>query len=243
MENIKKFNNEHRLTIVIPVFNEEGVIKEVINDFYNKVLLKILNSELIIAEDGSTDNTKEILKELSKKVPFTLISSPERKGYTRAFKDALKLANSELIFFSDSDGQHDPSDIFKLLKEINDNHIVSGYKINRKDPLYRIFISNLYNFLIYLLFGLKMKDIDSGFKLIKKEVVNSVLKETVILDYCIMSEFILRAYLKGYKIKEVPVSHNFRRSGMTKIFSLSKLPFIVVKIIKGILEIKLAHLK
>ena len=141
-----------------------------------------------------------------------LISGRERKGYTKAFKDALSIAKTELIFFSDSDGQHDPTDVFKWLKEMDENDIVGGYKYPRRDPAYRIAISKIYNFLIYLLFGLKMRDIDSGFKVIKKKVIDSMLSEVTEMKYCVMSEFVLKAYLAGYRIGEVPVRHYPRKS-------------------------------
>jgi len=236
-------NIDKDLSIVIPVYNEAGVIESVIRTLHEKVIKKIPNARLIIAEDGSTDGTKEILNNLKKVIPFILISGKERKGYTKAFKDALRTAETKLVFFSDSDGQHDPADIFKLLKEFKDNDIISGCKSIRRDSIHRIIISKAYNLLIYLLFGLKMNDIDSGFKLIKKEVIDNILNDVTSLNYCVMSEFILKAYMKGYKIKEIPITHYPRKSGATTIFTLTKLPLIIIKIIKGLLQIKFAYLK
>lgn len=230
---------EKKITVIILVYNEALVIKKVISDFYGKVVKRIPNTEFIISEDGSTDGTKEILQRLNKEIPFTLISEKERKGYTKAFKDALSIAKTELVFFSDSDGQHDPKDIFELLKEIDNSDIVSGYKYPRRDPVYRIIASKVYNFLIYLLFGLKMKDIDSGFKLIKKKVIDNVLNDVTNVKYCVMSEFILRAYLSGYKIKEIPVKHYCRAAGTSSIFSLTKLPAIIFQLIENLVKIRL----
>ena len=232
-----------RLTIVMPVYNEAEVIEAVVRDLYEKVIQKIPTVEFIIAEDGSTDGTKEILKTLNKEIPFVLISGRDRKGFTKAFKDALAIAKTDLVFFSDSDGQHDPADIFTLLKEIDNYDIVSGIKSPRRDPIHRVVISRIYNLLLYLLFGLKMKDIDSGFKLIKKKVIDNVLNEVMSLKYCVMSEFILKAYLKGYRIKEVPVIHYSRKSGTTNIFNPKELLFIILQIIKGLLEIKFSLIR
>jgi len=231
-------NYTNGFSIILVVYNEAGVIENVIKDFYEEVVKKVPNAKLIIAEDGSTDGTKEILNALNKKIPFVSVSSNERKGYTKAFKDALRIANTELVFFSDSDGQHKPADVFKLLKEINENDIVSGYKFPRRDPIHRVIGSNIYNNLIYLLFGLKIKDIDSGFKLIKKKVIDNVLNEVTIFKYCVMTEFVLKAYFSGYKIKEVPVSHYPRKSSKSTIFTPKKLPLIIISIIKNLLEIK-----
>jgi glycosyltransferase involved in cell wall biosynthesis len=230
-------------SVVIPVYNEAEVIEDVVRGFHEKVIKKIPGATLIIAEDGSTDGTKEILSRLKEEIPFVSISGKERKGYTRAFKDALRMTETDLIFFSDSDGQHDPADVFKLLKEIDANDVVSGYKSPRRDPFHRVAISKVYNILIFLLFGLKMKDIDSGFKLIRKKVIESVLDDVTRMEYCVMSEFILKAHLAGYKIKEVPITHYARESGTTAIFSPAKLPSIIIGLIKNLLEIKWNRLR
>jgi len=234
---------EGNFSVIIPVYNEAGAIEGVIRDFYEKVIKKIPNAKFIIAEDGSTDGTKEILNRLNKEIPFILISSRQRKGYAKAFRDGLSIARTELVFFSDSDGQHDPEEVFKLLKEVDSNDIVSGYKAHRRDPIHRVVLSRAYNFLIYLLFGLKMRDIDSGFKLIKKEVIDDILSGVTCMKYCVMSEFILKAYLNGYKIKEIPVSHCPRKSGKTGIFGLTSLPRIIAEVIKNLFEIKFSYIK
>lgn len=227
-----------KIGIVIPVYNEAAVIERVIRDFYEKVVRKIPGTTLTVAEDGSTDGTKEILAGLNKEIPFTLISAAARKGYTAAFKNALGAIAADWVFFSDSDGQHEPADLFKLLTEIDTNDIVSGYKQTRHDPLYRLVISKAYNLLIRALFRLKLKDIDSGFKLIKKSVIVAVLPEVGKFRHCVMSEFILRAHIKGYRVKEVAVIHYPRASGESAIFSPAKLPHIVWGLLKNLLELR-----
>jgi len=234
---------QDNFSIVMPVFNEARVIEKVITDFYSIVIKQMPGSRLIIMEDGSDDGTKDILKNLKRKIPFTLISTKYRKGYTRAFKDALKNAGADLIFFSDSDGQHNPYDVLHILGERRGFDIVSGCKSPRRDPFYRQFISKIYNTFFFLLFGLKMKDINSGFKLIRKTVVDQVLPEVQDMEYCVMSEFILKSFLSGYKIKEIPVDHFSRRHGSTNIFKPRRLPFIIAKTIKDLLHIKLKYRK
>lgn len=234
---------ESNFSVVMPVYNEGSTVERVVRDFYEKVVKKIPNARFIIAEDGSTDGTKEILSRLNREIPFVLVSGEERKGYAKAFIDALSAADTELVFFSDSDGQHDPQEVFKLLKEIDNNDIVSGYKSPRRDPMNRVVISKVYNFLIRLLFGLKLKDIDSGFKLIRKKVIAGVLSDVTRMKYCVMSEFILKAHLAGYKIKEIPVSHYPRISGKSRIFNPLALPGVIAEIIENLFEIKFDHIK
>lgn len=231
-----------KLTVVIPVYNEAGAIEEVVRSFYEKVVHSAtLEAGLIIAEDGSSDGTKEILQRLKKEIPFTLISDTKRKGYTKAFKDAMRLPVTEWVFFSDSDGQHEPGDVLKMFSARGDFDIVSGYKVSRKDPMHRVLLSVVYNSIIAMFFGLRLRDIDSGFKLMKKKMIDDVLPEVTEFDTCVMSEFILKAYLKGYKIKEVPITHYARKCGSTSIFKPQKLPRIIFGILRNLWRIKLKH--
>ena len=88
-----------------------------------------------------------------------------------------------------------------------------------------------------------MKDIDSGFKLIKKRVIDNVLNDATSFKYCVMSEFILKAYLSGYKVKEIPVNHFPRKSGKPAIFTPTKLPLIIIGLIKNLFKIKFSYKK
>ena len=163
------------LSVVIPVYNEAEVTEDVILGFYKHVINKYKDSVLIVAEDGSTDGTKEILKKLKKKIPMRLVMGDERKGYLRAVKDALMLADSDLVFFSDSDNTHDPRDFWKLMKNINGCDIATGVRKNRKDAFYRIFLSAAYNSIIRFVFGVDAKDTNVGFKLMRKEVAKDIV--------------------------------------------------------------------
>lgn len=230
------------LSFVMPVYNEAKIIEKVVRDYW-VVLREISGSEMIIAEDGSNDGTKEVLKKLKEKIPFVLISGEKRKGYTQAVKDALKLPRNNVIFFSDSDGQHDPNDLFRLLEKVNGYDIVIGYKSPRRDPVHRLIISKGYNFIIGIMFGIWLKDIDCGFRLIRKRVVDNVLDETVTLKECVSSEYVIRAFKKGYKITEVPINHYPRQTGNTAIFSPKKLPFMIIGLLWGLIKIKLELFK
>jgi glycosyltransferase involved in cell wall biosynthesis len=231
------------ISLVMPAYNEAKVIERVVRCYYNNFFKKCKNSEFIIAEDGSDDGTKEILKRLNKEIPFKLVTGNERKGYVTGVRDALKLAKKDYIFFSDSGGGHDINDFFKLAKFMKNYDMVIGYKKIRKDPLNRIILSRGYNFIIGLIFNIWFKDIDCGFRIIKKNVVDDVLKNTKTLNYCIFSEFTIRAFKKGYKIKQYPVKHFRRYIEKIKTFKLMKIPKIMTSLFFGLLRIRLELLK
>jgi len=225
LETYPKEENQHNkpsVSILLPAHNEAGTIQETILEFYNEIATKI-PVEIIVSEDGSTDGTKEALVELSEKIPIKLILDEKRKGYMKGVKDGLKLSNSEFVFFSDSDGQHVASDFWKLYEKRNDYDLLVGKKIKRVDPPHRIFISKVFHLLVQLLFGLPIRDPDTAYRLIRREVVKDVADEAHILKYSFWTEFTVRAFKKGFKVAEVPVVHRQRLAGNTRLYKSSKL--------------------
>ena len=225
-----------KISLIIPVYNEAEVIERVVRDFHNEVISKIPESEFIVAEDGSTDGTKEILKKLEKEISFTFISGDGRKGYSGAVKDALKLGKNELIFFSDSDGQQDPKDYWKIREYIDEYDVIIGYKHPRVDPFFRVFISKIFQQVIKFIFGIKFRDINCGFRLIKKKVVDDIIDDMGTTDF-FSTEFIIRANNKGYKIKEIPVNH-FKREGESRGLPTKELPKSIFKLVCNLLSLK-----
>jgi dolichol-phosphate mannosyltransferase len=231
--------SEPSLSIILPVYNEEKVIAKVIADLYEQVVqVYDGKAEIIVAEDGSTDNTKQVLADVHKKIPFVLVSGVERKGYNKANKDALALAKSDLVFLSDAGGGHDPQDFFRMLPYLKNYDVVSGIKKQRKDPWQRIVMSKVYNAYISVLFLHRFRDIDAGFKIYKRKVLDAVLPECTLFKECISTEILLRTVTKGFKIKEIPVTHLEREILAQRTFSFKKLPKLVGGIFVDVLKLR-----
>ncbi|MFH0977832.1 MAG: glycosyltransferase [Candidatus Woesearchaeota archaeon] len=227
----------HNYSIIIPVYNSADTIEQIVRSYY-RFSKTLPDCEFIIAEDGSVDGTKSILSRLKKELSFTLVSGRERKGYVQAVKDALKIAKGRIILFSDAGG-HYAADFSPMLKFVKSYDIVSGRKAPRKDPFARILYSNVYNTLVSVLFLHVFRDIDSGFKVYRKEVIDAVLPECVLFKDCISTEILLRAVAKGYKVKEVPVRHILRNIKEVKTFKLRKLPSIFSRLIISLVLLRL----
>jgi len=227
-----------KVSIVLPVYNEAEIIETVIRDFYEKVIKKYPNSELIVAEDGSTDNTKEILARLEKEMPMKLVMGKERKGYRRGVTDALLLATGDYVFFCDTDNTHDPADVFKLLDKMEGNDLVTGVKLERNDPAYRILFSRAYNLMIYFIFGIWLTDINAGFKMMRREVIQKAVVKNHSLKYGFSTEIVIRAKYAGCRIAGVPVSHFARETGFAGIFAARKMPEVVISQLKGLVSLR-----
>ena len=117
------------VSVVIAVYNEAETLEKEVRALYDVVLSKIPNSELIIAEDGSTDGSKEIINKLVKELGIIHSTSVERKGYTKALRDAFKIARSPLIFFSDTGNKHNAKDFWDLYPYTNDFDLVIQYEV------------------------------------------------------------------------------------------------------------------
>ncbi len=224
------------ISLVFPVYNEDYIIETTVKSYYNELKGKI-DFEMIIAEDGSTDNTKEILRRLQKELPIRVYMSGRRKGYLKAIKDALKYPEHSWIFLVDSDYQFDPADFWKLLPYTGSYDIILGKKVKRKDPFYRIVLSKGFNFLLRLFFGVPFRDMDTGFRLIRKEVLDKVANDINCLKY-FTSELVIRSYFNGFKIKEVPVTHFERKSGSTNVFPVRRIPFVIIEELRGLFKLK-----
>jgi glycosyltransferase involved in cell wall biosynthesis len=221
------------VSVLLPVYNEAEIISDVLKRYHDEICTQ-LSAVLVVAEDGSDDGTKEVLASLKNELPITLLSGPDRKGYAKAASDALKSCSSDWIFFSDSDGQYSPADFWKLWKQRDGSDMVIGCKVRRNEEAHRIILAKGFHTIMNSMFGLDLHDADCGFRLIRREVIRSVIDRVRFLDYSFWAEFTIRACLKGFKIREVPINHGCRTSGDTHIYKPSKIATIVTKQLRGL---------
>jgi glycosyltransferase involved in cell wall biosynthesis len=221
------------VSILLPVYNEAEVISDIVKTYHGEICSR-LPTVLIVAEDGSTDGTKEILASLKSDVPMVLLSDHNRKGYAKSVSDALKICSGDWVFFSDSDGQYSPSDFWRLWEHRNSYDMIIGRKVRRSEGMYRTILAKGFHGIVNGLFGLDLHDADCGFRLIRREVIRSVIDEVEFLKYSFWTEFTIRACLRGFRIREVPISHSSRSHGNTHIYNPSKIPMIILKQLRGL---------
>lgn len=226
------------ISLILVVHQEAETIERVIKDFYEKVISKIHGSQFIICEDGSTDGTKEILARLKERYQLTLDMRQEKRGYTRAMRDGFRLAKNPIIFFSDSDGQHEPNDFWRMYPLLEQSDVVIGWKIKRRDVWYRLLMTYVFNRLIGLYFKVKLHDIDCGFRLIKKEAIGFILDQPWRLKHCVNAELTVKIQSAGFRVTEIPISHFSREAGDSRGLPLKKLPKIVFHILKEFPHVK-----
>jgi len=216
------------LSVVLPAYNEEQNIKETVLSCI-KYLSKNFNEfEILVVNDGSSDKTKDIVAELSNKFrEVMLISHNNNQGYGSALNSGLESAVMDYIFFMDSDGQFDFSEISILIELLSERNVVIGYRVGRADNLIRRLNAYLYNLYIKLFFGLKVIDIDCAFKLFPKSAFDSV-KPLKSRGALYSAELLIKFVRNGFEIKEVGVNHYPRSFGKQSGASLS----VILKMFK-----------
>lgn len=201
--------NQPYLSIVVPLYNEEGNVGELHRRIHEAVQKIGRPFEIIFIDDGSTDKTSEEVKSLS---PLKLITFRKNFGQTAAFDAGIKAATGEIIITLDGDLQNDPTDIPLLLEKIDAGYdVVSGWRFKRKDSLMKRFFSRGANLLRSILVKDGIHDSGCSLKAYRRECFND-------LDlFGEMHRFIPALLaLDGFRVTEVKVSHHPRIHGVTK---------------------------
>lgn len=238
-------NFSPKFAMVMPVHNEEKSIEPVVMEVYNELGRRAeVPFEIILAEDGSKDKTKEVITELSKKIPLKAILSYKKKGYSGGIKSGLAIVSAPYVIVSDSDGQHRPEDFWKLKEKLEELHypknvVISGNRMVRADANHRKVMSKTFQKLNTIAFDLPpIKDITSAFKLMDTALANCIAAECKYMKESFWTEFIIRCCHHGITIIEIPVQHVNRLEGETVVYKKSKIPKIVKAQLKALMALK-----
>ena len=192
-----------------------------------------------MAEDGSTDDTCEVIRQVARDIPVRLISFPERKGYSKAVVDGFRATESELIGFIDSDGQCDPADLKSLVNSLDGVDLVIGYRNPRMDTTFRKLISGAFGTVYRRLFPVRVKDPSCPYLVIRRTALMRVLEGNPgILRQGFWWEFNARAQAAGLRIGERPVAHRRRTAGTTQVYKLNKIPRIASEHLRGLFALR-----
>ena len=201
------------ISIIIPVFNESLSLKILYSQCKEAVNNSFVKFEIIFIDDGSFDNSFDILKNISENDPNVIVIKLNRNyGKSDALNEGFKIAKFDTIVTLDADLQDDPEEIPKLVDLLYEGwDCVSGWKKNRKDPLSKTIPSSVFNKVMSFMTGLKIHDLNCGIKAYKKEAI-----KTLYLYGGLHRYIPLLLVNNGYKITEKVVKHKPRIHGKTK---------------------------
>jgi glycosyltransferase involved in cell wall biosynthesis len=220
-----------RIVVVLPAFNEASTIEHTLLEASSHFSTIHPNIRYLVAEDGSTDGTPNVLSILQGVLPsLEVISSPRRKGYPGAVRDAIMSVgnDADYIFFMDSDGQYDPKDFQKICALAQEADIVMGRRVSRAESPVRVFLSTGVRLLERALFRLECWDVTSALRLMRRDVAQSLARKVRYSKYNFWIEFTALASMYHYKVVEVPVAYRNRASGKSRVYSNRKLAKVVL---------------
>lgn len=232
------------LSVFFPCYNEEDNIFNTVSKAI-KVLesLKLDNYEVIVVDDGSTDNTTAVVQTLTAKNPkIRLVNHNRNRGYGAALKTGFSSAKFDWIAFTDSDGQFDFREINQFFETAKTHQVIAGFRKRRSDSKFRRFMAFLLRIWDTVLFGLNLKDVDCGFKLIKKSVIDKIfplVTESAITE----TEMMAKIHRAGFPIKQIGVVHHSRTEGVQTGGNFKVIFKAVIESLKLFLHLNSTHLR
>ena len=211
------------LSVFFPAYNDGGTIAGMVIRAVKIAAELTPDFEIIIVDDGSDDGTAEIADELAHTYPqVRAIHHPRNGDYGASLQTGFRAATKELIFYTDGDGQYDPSELHKLWTWMGPEvDVVNGYKISRSDPLHRVVIGRVYHYIVSTLFGLRLQDVDCDFRLMRRTIFDRINLEKTSGIICV--ELMKKIQDGGFHIVEVPVHHYHRAFGRSEFFNYRRL--------------------
>lgn len=203
---------DRKLSLVLPAHNEEANIEAVVNRGLEVLPEVVSGFEIVVVNDGSRDNTAEIIDRLAAADDrVKSVHHPVNRGYGSALTSGFAASTGDLVMFMDADRQFDIADITALIPFVNSYDIVAGYRVQRRDPLYRKLYGKLFGVVAWILFGVHMRDVDCAFKIYNGDLLRS-LKLTA-PGALINTEMLARSRRRGATVTQIGVQHYPRLAG------------------------------
>lgn len=205
------------ISILMPAFNEKQNVEITVRKCVETLKKLLINGEVIVTNDGSTDGTKEVLENLKKEISnLVVINHQTNLGYGAALYDAIKASKGDLVVTIDSDGQFDIAELPLLLDLYEKgNKVVTGFRKEKKDSFIKVFANKCLVLLTNLMFGLNLKDANTAFKLFEGSLIRGLKIES--RGYQTPTEIMVKLKTLGYEIAEVGITHSFREKGKSAL--------------------------
>lgn len=212
------------LSVFFPAYNDAPSLPPLIAKTFAVLERHVEDFEVIVVNDGSADHTGAVLEQLIGRFGqrMRVITHERNRGYGGALRSGFEAARKDWVFYTDGDGQYDVGELPKLLAEVApDVGLVNGFKLERQDPVHRIWIGRVYNLFARTLFGIRLRDIDCDYRLIRRDLLNH--SELTSTSGTICVELVRKLELTGCVVAEVGVHHYPRLHGTSQFFRVRSL--------------------
>ncbi len=205
------------LSVVLPAYNEEPNIEAVIRQALDCLPDLAERWEVIVVDDGSTDETAKVVEALlAEHHPrLRLLRHERNQGYGAALRTGFSRVRYDKVFYTDADRQFDIAEVEYLLPLLSEYDAVVGFRVYRYDSASRLVASTVYNWLVRILFRVRVRDVDCSFKLFRREVIDKITIECT--DFFVDTELVAKARKWNFRIVEKGVRHYARVAGETSV--------------------------
>src|SRR5262245_7648893 len=210
-------------SLIIPLYNEEENVPLLIETIFKEIGNHPAFLEVVLVDDGSRDKTVELLRAYSRhEARIRLVRHERNRGLGAGIRTGFQSARGDLVLYTDADLPFDFSLIPQLISIAGQDRIITGYRLNRGEGPRRWILTKGYNLLIYLCFGLRVRDVNFACKVIPRNLVQQITLQSE--GSFIDAEILLEALRRGLSIKEFPLTYYHRTRGQS---TLSRLQVIL----------------
>ena len=221
------------LSVFFPAYNDAPSLPGLVRKTFATLEAHVADYEVIVVDDGSRDGTAEVLEELRRQYSpwLRVVTHAHNRGYGGALRSGFAAAQKEFVFYTDGDGQYDVGELPRLLELVGpDTGLVNGYKLERHDPLHRVWIGKVYNSCARLLFRIRIRDIDCDYRLIRRALLEKIRLTSTSGTICV--ELVRKLELSGCQVVEVGVHHYPRLHGRSQFFRIRSLALTLLQLVR-----------
>ena len=221
------------VSVFFPAYNDAPSLPALLRKTFATLAAHTSDYEVIVVNDGSYDNTAEVLARLAEEFAprMRVVTHEQNRGYGGALRSGFAAATKDLVFYTDGDGQYDPGELPRLLALMTpETGLVNGYKLERNDPRHRIWIGNVYNAFARLLFRIRIRDVDCDFRLIRRSLLDEIHLTSTSGTICV--ELVRKLELTRWRVAEVGVHHYPRLHGRSQFFRVRSLAITLTQLVR-----------
>ncbi len=215
-----------------PCYNDGLSIGKMVRDVRESLVEAVSDFEIIVVNDGSSDNSLQVLQELQKEVSeLRIVNHEVNRGYGGALLSGIAASTKQWVFYTDGDAQYDAREISRCIAAVTESSdVIQGFKIGRGDPLHRRIIGRVYHHSVRLLFRLPVRDTDCDFRLMRKTILDKFRLQSTTGVICVE---MMHAFNRvNARFVEVGVSHYHRPHGKSQFFRVPAISRSAVQLLQ-----------